>query len=110
MEEVELADLVREAALRTPGVLGISPGIGYREMTYGPGVTVEGVGVSVQNRRARINVHVVVANVVIPELALGLRREIRKVVRRDGRARTELINIYVDDILFPDFTVAVTVV
>lgn len=75
-------------------------------MTYGPGITVEGVGVSVTDRHAKINVHIVAADVVIPELALGLRREIRKVIRRDGRAHADTINIYIDDISFSDPTIS----
>lgn len=96
--ELELAALVKDVALQTPGVLAIGSGIGYREATYGPGVTIEGVGVSIESGRVTTNVHVVVSETSIPELSLRLRRGIRKVLRRGGRAHPGRITIYVDDI------------
>jgi hypothetical protein len=95
--EVELAALIRDVALRTRGVLAISSGIGYKEATYGPGVTIEGVAVTIDSGHVKTNVHIVVAEAPIPELSLRLRRGIQKVLRRDGRTRPGRINVYVDD-------------
>jgi uncharacterized alkaline shock family protein YloU len=100
VDEVELATLIRVATLRVPGVLAISKGIGYREATYGPGATVDGVGVSVVAGHAWVNVHVIVADTPIPRLSKRIRRDIRKAIGRDARVRPGPINVYIDDIVF----------
>jgi uncharacterized alkaline shock family protein YloU len=98
-EPVVLAAAIQEAALIVPGVVAMSPGRGFVEATYGPGVTVQGVGMGVYHDRLEVSVHVVVGPTGIPTLAQQLRHVIRTVIRVCTGQSAETINLYVDDIV-----------
>src|SRR4051794_40074989 len=99
-ESVVVAQRIRDAALTVPGVVAMSPGRRYREATYGPGVTIWGVGVSTQFGRVDADVHVVVAPMPLLLLAAHLRRTIRAVLTYESPLPVGRINIYIDDIEF----------
>ena len=102
-ESVVVAQTIREAALHVPGVIAMSPGRRYREATYGPGVTVWGVGISTQHGRIDADVHVVASVTPLPALAHRLRRTIQHALREISLLPVGQINIYIDDIvLLPD--------
>lgn len=98
-EPAALAAAIQQAALAVPGVVGISPGRSFVEATYGPGVTVHGVGMGVYNGQLEVSVHVVAGPTPLHPLARRLRRIIGSVVQeRIGRA-ADTINLYIDDIM-----------
>ena len=98
-DPIALAAAIQQVVLTVPGVVGISPGRGFVEATYGPGITVQGVGMGVYNGQLEVSVHVVAGPTAIPALAQRLRHSIGTVVReRTGRS-ADTINLYIDDIV-----------
>lgn len=98
-DPVALAAAIQQAVLTVPGVVGISPGRSFVEATYGPGVTVRGVGMGVYSGRLEVSVHVVAGPTAIPALARRLRGVIGSAVReRTGRS-ADIINLYIDDVV-----------
>jgi uncharacterized alkaline shock family protein YloU len=98
-EPVALAAAIQAAALIVPGVVAMSPGRGFVEATYGPGVTVHGVGMGVYHDHLEVSVHLVVGLTAIPTLARELRRVIRTVIREYTGRSADTINLYIDDIV-----------
>ena len=101
-EPVALATAIQQATLMVPGVVRISPGRGYIEATYGPGTTVEGVGMGVYHDRLEVSVHVVVGPTGIPALARRLRGVISTVIRANTGYSAHTINLYIDDIVLEE--------
>ncbi|PZR97866.1 MAG: hypothetical protein DLM70_18550 [Chloroflexi bacterium] len=98
-DPVALAAAIQQAVLDVPGIVGISPGRGFVESTYGPGVTVQGVGMGVYSGRLEVSVHVVVGPMAIPALARRLRGVIDSVVRQHAGRAADIINLYIDDVV-----------
>lgn len=96
-DDVALAQAVRAAVLAVPGVLGISPGVGYVEATYGRGKQVEGVGVRTEHGRIVTNVHLIIAETPIPALARRARATIRRTIEGTSAELVGPINLYIDD-------------
>jgi uncharacterized alkaline shock family protein YloU len=96
--QVALAETVRQAVLGVPGVLRISPGNGYIEATYGRDVEVVGVGVSTQDGRVSVNVHLVVVETPMLPLAKRVRKIVRKTIRQHADLPVGPINVYLDDL------------
>lgn len=100
-ESVVVARVIRDAALQVPGIVAMSPGRQYVEATYGAGITILGVGVSLQQGQIETDVHVVVDVTPLPVLARRVRHSIETALRRTGLLAIDQINIYIDDIVFP---------
>ena len=100
--DIALAETIREAALAVPGVAGISPGRRYVEATYGPGITIRGIGVSRQHGRIRADVHVVAGVTPLPDLARRLREAIVAALQGATDVPVGAINLYIDDIALGD--------
>ncbi|GAC1404632.1 MAG: hypothetical protein NVSMB52_18500 [Chloroflexota bacterium] len=99
-EPVVLASAIQEAALTVPGVVRISPGRGFVEATYGPGKTVQGIGMGRYDGQLEISVHVVTGWTPIPSLAQRLRRTVASVVSEYTGCSADRIDVYIDDIVF----------
>ncbi|MGH2447089.1 MAG: Asp23/Gls24 family envelope stress response protein [Chloroflexota bacterium] len=97
MNDVALARAAEQSALSVPGVLGISPGVGYVEATYGPGVEVQGVGIGHEDGRIVANIHVRVTNSPVPPLAREVRKRVRSALEAGSGLPVGPINVYVDD-------------
>lgn len=90
--DMDLARLVRDAALSTPGVAGIGHGTLSEAATYGLGEKVVGVKVDA----GRVEVHVVAAypsGFPLPDLVARLRQRIEPMV--PGRT----LNLVIEDLL-----------
>jgi uncharacterized alkaline shock family protein YloU len=98
-EPVALAAAIQQAMLAVPGVVGMSPGRGFVEATYGPGVTVHGVGMGVYNGKLEVSVHVIAGPTPLPLLARRLHSTIGSVVRQSTGREANLITLYIDDIV-----------
>lgn len=98
-EPVALAAAIQQAALQIPGVIALSPGRGFVEATYGPGVTVHGVGMGVYYGQLEVSVHLVIGSTAIPTLARRVRSVIRTVIREYIGRSADTINLYIDDIV-----------
>lgn len=98
-EPAVLAAAIQQAALQIPGVIALSPGRSFVEATYGPGVTVKGVGMGVYHDHLEVSVHLVVGPTAIPTLAQQVRRAIRAVIREYTGQSADTINLYIDDIV-----------
>lgn len=96
-ETVALAEVIRDAALAVPGVLGISPGVGYIEATYGRNQAVLGVGVDCDEEHIAVNLHVIVAEESIPLLASRIRAAVRARVHAEVNIMPQPINLWIDD-------------
>ena len=99
---VVLAQAIRDEVVRIPGVLALSPGRHYVEATYGPGVTVLGIGLSVLDDRIEADVHVVAAVVRLPVLALQVRAAARLAIYHTSALPPGPVNVYIDDIVFQE--------
>jgi hypothetical protein len=97
-EPVALAAAIRRAVLAVPGVVGISPGRAFVEATYGPGVTVHGVGMGVIHGQYEVSVHVITGPTPLPLLARRLRSTIGSIVQEHIGRPADMINLYIDDI------------
>jgi uncharacterized alkaline shock family protein YloU len=97
-EPVALAAAIQQAVLAVPGVVSISPGRGFVEATYGPGITVHGVGMGVYNGQLEVSVHVIVGPTPLPPLFRRLRSTIGSVVQERTGREADTINLYIDDI------------
>lgn len=98
-ESVVLAETIRDRVLRVPGVLALSPGYPYREATYGPGITVWGVGLSMQSEQVEVDVHVVAAATPLPVLAQEVRRVVQAAISETTVRAPGPINVHIDDIV-----------
>jgi len=92
-----LADAIRSAVLAVPGVLALSPGVGFVEATYGRNRAIYGVGLQREPGCIGVNVHVVVAEEPIPHLAQHLRRAVYARVQTECGLPAEPINLWIDD-------------
>jgi uncharacterized alkaline shock family protein YloU len=98
-DSVVLAQAIRQAVLQVPGIVRMSPGRRYVEATYGPGVTVQGVGISMQTGQIEADVHVVATATPLPALAHRLRHAIRTALAQTTPLPLGPVNIYIDDIV-----------
>ncbi len=94
---VLLAEAIRAAVLGVPGVLDLSPGVGYVEATYGRNCSVLGVGVERQLDHIAVNLHVIVAEEPIHPLAHRIRQAVRARVRAEADTPARPINLWIDD-------------
>jgi len=92
-----LAEAIRAAALDVPGVLDLSPGVGYVEATYGRNRAVLGVGVERQPDHIAVNLHVIVAEEPVHPLAHRIREAVRARVRAEVDTPAQPINLWIDD-------------
>ncbi len=99
-----LAEAVRAAALAVPGVVDLSPGVGFVEATYGRNTTVLGVGLDPGPQQIGINLHLVVTDEPIPALAAVIRAAVRARVELETGIRAAPINLWIDDMRFGDWT------
>jgi uncharacterized alkaline shock family protein YloU len=99
VNELLVAEAVREAVLGVAGVLGVSPGVGYIEATYGRGIHVRGVGIAAENGRVAANVHLVVGATPLPALARRIRRVVRMTIEREVGVPSGPINLFFDHMI-----------
>jgi uncharacterized alkaline shock family protein YloU len=99
---VVVAQAIRDAVLRIPGVAGLSAGLRYVEATYGHGVTVLGVGISVLEGQVEADVHVVATATPLPALASQVRQVVQGAIRQTAVLPPGRVNVYVDDIVLEE--------
>lgn len=99
MNELSVAEAIREAVLGVTGVLGVSPGVGYIEATYGRGAHVRGVGIALEGGRVAANVHLIVAATPLPALARRVRRVVSLTIEREARLPSGPVNLFFDSMI-----------
>ncbi|GAC1643577.1 MAG: hypothetical protein NVS4B2_33260 [Chloroflexota bacterium] len=98
-DPVALAAAIQQAVVTVPGVVRISPGRNFVDATYGPGMTVQGVGMGVYTGRLEVSVHIVTGPTSIPSLAQRLRRVIGSIIHEHAGRAADTIDLYIDDIV-----------
>lgn len=98
-EPVALAAAIRHAILSVPGVVDMSPGRGFVEATYGPGITVHGVGMGVYDGKLEVSVHVVAGPTPLHPLARRVREVVATIIGQEIGRTAHTINVYIDDIV-----------
>ena len=101
-ESVVMAEVIRDRVLRVPGVLGLSRGSLFPEATYGPGITVWGVGLSLQSGQIEVDVHIVAAATPLRALAQEIRLAVQVAIRETTEHRPGPINVHIDDIVMSE--------
>ncbi|GAC1640570.1 MAG: hypothetical protein NVS4B2_30050 [Chloroflexota bacterium] len=101
-ERVVIAQAIREATLRVPGIVGMSRGRQHPEATYGPGITIWGVGLSYETERCQADVHVIARAIPLLAVAHEVRQAVQAAVRQISVRSVGPVNIYIDDVEFEE--------